>query len=496
MRWRYWAMLLLCTGLASCKSFLQESPEGTLDPAKFYQTAAQVAAAVNGCYDGLGYVYINGIGVSVCPGYALEYITGYSRRPRPSGFEDDQFLHLDKLDPNNSRLQSWWNATYYPVENCNSVIEHVLVTNVVDDITKQRYLGQAYFLRAWYYFQLVRLFGDVPLKLTSTTDINNTRIYRSPRQAVYEQIVKDLLAAEQCGLPWQDQSGHICLGAVKALLAKVYLTMAGYPLKLGNPYYQLAYDKAMEVINSHNFSLFDHYADLRDPAYQNTREHLFMLQRQATVAPSYIHEAYLPYPDQPISIQPAYGGAMAPAQAFYDSYAANDGRKAEQAFFYTRFPRYGNPADTIVLPAPYIFKYWDADAEKTGRSGENFPLIRYADVLLTAAEARSNLDGGVTADAAAIDAYYAVRHRAFPAETRPASLTTDQILKERCWEFCFEFQTWYDMLRTRRALDVSNGTMTNLVGYKAPNHVRAFDTTDLQFPLPLAEVQKNPDLAL
>jgi starch-binding outer membrane protein, SusD/RagB family len=489
-------MLMLLFAVAACNKFLEEEPAGSLNLARYYKTPEQVMAAVNGTYEGLSSPFIVNIGVAVSPVYSLEYMTGYSRRPRPSGFEDDQFLRLDRLDSANSRLQGWWNATYYPVENCNSVIERVSVTALVDEVTKQQYLGQAYFLRAWYYFQAVRLFGDIPLKLTTTKDLKDVKIRRSPKELVYEQIVKDLLAAEQCGLPWTDPSGRVSLGAVKSLLAKVYITMAGYPLEKGLPYYQKAYDKTIEVINSHQFSLFENYSDLRNPAVQNTREHIFMLQRHPTVAVSNIHGAYLPYPDEPISIQPAYGGAMAPVKAFYDAFAANDGRKQEQAFFYTKYQRDGNTNETIFFTAPYIFKFWDAEAERTGRSGANFPLIRYADVLLLCAEAKSRIDGGITSDNTAIDAWFAVRHRAFPSEQKPASLKTDDILKERYWELCFEFQTWYDMLRTRKALDVTSGTITDLTGYKAPNHLRAFDNRDLQFPLPLAEVQKNPELAL
>jgi hypothetical protein len=219
-----------------------------------------------------------------------------------------------------------------------------------------------------------------------------------------------------------------------------------------------------------------------------------MLQRHPTEAASIIHFGYLPYPDQPISIQPAYGGAMAPEQSFYDSYAAADKRKAEQAFFYTRYPNYSNPNSIVQLPAPFIFKFWDALAEQTGRSGENFPLIRYADVLLICAEARAMADGGSTADAAAIGAYYQVHKRAMPGEQRPAILEVDQVLKERYWELCFEFQTWFDMLRTRKALDVPSGQMVPLLGYKAPRHIKAFTEADLKFPVPLAEIQKNPAL--
>ncbi|UYQ94435.1 RagB/SusD family nutrient uptake outer membrane protein [Chitinophaga horti] len=488
-------IILLLTGVA-CNKFLEETPTGALNPGNYYKTPEQVLAAVNGTYDGLARPFEINIGIAVSPVYALEYITGYSRRPRPSGAEDDQFLQLQRLDPANSRLQNWWNATYYPVENCNSVIENILTTKVVDSVIRQRYLGEVYFLRAWYYFQAVRLFGDVPLKLTSTKDFNNVKIRRSPTAAVYDQIVKDLQAAEQSGLPWTDISGRVTQGAVKSLLSKVYITMAGYPLQKGAPYYQLAYEKSAEVINSKSFTLFTNYTDLRNVANQNKAEHILMLQRHTTAAPSNIHGAYLPYPVLAISIQPGYGGAMAPVTAFYNSYADTDARKQERAFFYTRYPRYGKPTDTIVFPSPYVYKFWDDAAEVSGRSGANFPLLRYADVLLICAEAKARADGGVTNDAVAVDAYYAVRHRAFPAEARPATVSAEAALKERYWELCFEFQTWYDMLRTRQAFDVTNGAFVPLKGYKAPNHLRAFEDADLLFPLPLAEVQKNPDLAL
>src|SRR3546814_19315999 len=88
------------------------------------------------------------------------------------------------------------------------------------------------------------------------------------------------------GLAWTDNTGHVSMGAVKALLAEVYLTMAGYPLQKGAEYYQLAYDKAKEVINSDQFSLFANYADLRNPANENSGEHIFMVQRLADVTNS------------------------------------------------------------------------------------------------------------------------------------------------------------------------------------------------------------------
>lgn len=484
--------------LSSCKDFLAENPAGVLSPSDYYTTAEQVKAAVNGTYEGLNSPFVKDIGVATSPVFDLEYMTGYCLRPRPSGYGDSQFLQLTGIDAANDALETWWTSTYYPVENCNSVLSALILPQtaaLTGEPARNRYTGEVSFLRAYYYFQAVRLWGRIPLKITPTKSLNDSLTTgKSSVEAVYNQIVKDLQTAEQSGLPWTDKSGRVSMGAVKALLSKVYLTMAGYPLQKGSGYYSKAYEKAREVIQSNQFSLFGTYAGLRDPANDNSGEHILMLQREAEYAPGIMHFSLMPYPEQPVSIQPAYGGAMASAKEFYDSFGSSDQRRQEGAFFYTRHAQYGKPSNIINFNLPYIYKYWDDNAETTGRNGANVPLIRFADVLLVCAEARANLDGGSTSDPAAVDAYYTVHHRAFPDAGKPVSVTTDEVLKERFWELCFEFQTWFDMQRTRKALDVSTGLVVDLIGYKAPNHEREFKETDLLWPVPLTEVQKDPAL--
>lgn len=163
-----------------------------------------------------------------------------------------------------------------------------------------------------------------------------------------------------------------------------------------------------------------------------------------------------------------------------------------RSFFYTSKPKYGDPETTITLDVPYLCKYWDENAESTGKSGANIPVYRYADVLLMCAEAKATLDGGSTSDAIAVDAYFQVRHRALPNEARPTSITVDQVLKERAWELCYEFTGWYDMLRTHRAFDPVSKQMVDLFGYQAVNHTYPFKESDLVFPVPLREKELNP----
>lgn len=485
------SIILLINSSISCKKFLEETPKSFLTTAQFYQTPQQIQAAVNGCYVALGQPWASTfLGLPISPVLSLEYLTGYSNMTFPQGFDEANFLApADPIPNTNSYLKNWWTGLYYPLENCNSVIANVSTTTVVDAITKSKYLGEARFLRAWYYFKRVQLFGPIPLKTTPTKGLDSLQLPKAPLEDIYNQIVVDLTEAEKSGLPMTDKTGRVTLGAIKSLLSKVYLTMAGYPLKKGNDYYQKAYDKAKEVIASNAYSLFATYADIRNAANENSGGHIFMLQGDATIAPNIM--AYSAYPYlAPISPRTEIGGGMTPSVEFYNSYDNADQRRT--GYFITQSPDYRDPSVIVTLDQPYVLKYWDDIGEKNGRYGANIPLIRYADILLVCAEAKASLDGGTTSDQDAINAYFQVHNRAFPTATKPSSITFDGVFKERCWELCYESQTWYDMLRTRKAFDVVNNKLVDVVGYKAPDHSRAFKESDLLLPIPLTEIQLNP----
>ena len=260
-----WMCGLLSATMAftSCTNFLEEDPKTFLSPSEYYTTENQIKAAVDGTYDGLDDLLSSDLEIATVHLFNLEYLVGTSYRPRAAGNEQNQFLLLSGLEESNGIIRNFWKATFFPLENCNSVIQNVSATDIISESQKAKYLGEAYFLRAYYYFQGVQLFGDIPLKTEPTVDLNTVKIPRSPKEDIYNQIVEDLKKAEQSGLDWSDKTGHVSMGAIKTLLAKVYLTMAGYPLQKGNEYYQLAYEKAKEVIDSGAFSLFADYKDLR-----------------------------------------------------------------------------------------------------------------------------------------------------------------------------------------------------------------------------------------
>jgi hypothetical protein len=496
-----WLVAFLVT-FSSCEKFLEEEPKTFLSPDFYFQSEAQVNAAVNGIYTFLDDRFSGMIELGTQTYLFLEYLPGYGVRPYSGSFDAlNQAINLN-IKEDNSYIEAIWETHYKAIENCNSVIEGIegVSSEIINEDRKNNLWGEVYFFRAYNYFNLVRLFGEVPLKLSSTKNLSEVEQELSSIDAVYSQIEKDLLTADSLMVnkSWASVEGRVAKGAVKTLLAKVYLTMAGYPLQKGSEYYQMAFDQAQSVIASNQFYLFDNYAAQRNPANENTGEYIWMLQRQSQYAGSPVHSNMLPYPEpeEPISAAGAYGGALAPAQAFYDSYAEGDRRTEEKGYYYTQHEALDDPGTIVELGRPYIYKFWDEAASVSGNSGRNYPLLTYADVLLILAESKAQIDGGSTNNAEAIDAYYEVRGRANPDEGKPNLLSVNDVLKERFWEICFEGHTWFDMLRTRKAFNVTTGEIINMIGYTAPLHPEGhpFEEADLLFPYPLREKRLNPNL--
>ncbi len=488
--------------LTACNDYLEEEPKTFLSPDFYFQSESQITAAVNGLYTFLDDCFDSDIEQGSQTYLFFEYLPGYGDRPYSGSTTDlNQAINLN-IKEDNTYVEKVWETNYKAIENCNSIIESMdgATTDIISEANKNKLYGEVFFLRAYNYFNLVQLFGEVPVKLSSTKNLSDVESELSSIDNVYAQIEKDLLKADSLMVnnTWASVEGRVAKGAVKSLLAKVYLTMAGYPLQKGAEYYQKAYDEAKEVVGSGQFYLFDNYAALRDVANENTGEYILMVQRESQYAGSPVHFNMLPYPAPEVAISSvgSAGGGLAPSLPFFESYTTGDLRVEEKGFYYTQHEALDNPEQIVELGRPYIYKYWDSEAAESGNSGRNYPLITYADVLLTLAEAKTQVDGGATNDADAINAYFEVRGRANPDEARPGLISTEDVLKERFWEICFEGHTWYDMLRTRKAFNVTSRSIVNLIGYTAPAHPEGhqFEEDDLLFPYPLREKRLNPNL--
>jgi hypothetical protein len=492
---------LLLSGSMGCTKFLKEDNDpSNLSPDNYYTLPEHADAAIAAAYAQTRFIGA-GAGIFVQNFSMLEAVTGTARTETPQNSDLNNLIGL-VYNGDNLLINNWWNGLYNVIAQANLVLDKVPGIDM-NEAAKKRVLGQALFIRAWAYFYAVRLWGDVPLitKPIFSPEDPDFMPARASQQQVYDLIVTDLTTAEGYGLPWTDASGRVSLGAVKSLLAKVYLTMAGQPLNKGTAHYKLAADKANEVIGSTNFSLFTDYGDLHSLAQENKVEHIFEIQYLASVAGNPIQPILLPN----FKGVSAYGtevGSTVPTPAFYASFEAGDRRTVDrQGFFYTSYYTEGNGA-LKNLGAPYIFKHFDVAAHGTfgiagtTQSDLNWPQIRYAEVLLTYAEAQNEADG--SPNTAAWNALKAIRDRAQLATPALGSFNQaafrEAAWRERWHELCYEGITWFDMIRLRKAYKESSNSFVDFVGHTFADNNAKLEQKHLLFPLPTSERKNNPNL--
>lgn len=489
-------LVLLGTG---CKKFLHEEDPSNLAPDTYYTIPEHAEAAVAAAYAQTRFVCA-GAGIFASNFSMLEMVTGTARTETGQNSDLNNIVGL-VYNGDNLMVRNWWAGLYNLIAQTNLVIERVPGINPMDQARKNQIIGEAKFLRAWAYFYLVRLYGDVPL-ITKPQNANSPDFYptRTPSEQVYKQITDDLTDAENAGLPWQDASGRASKGAAKSLLSKVYLTMAGFPLNKGAAYYRLAADKSLEVITGSGYSLFNTYGELHSLSTENKGEHIFQIQYLSSVVGNPIQQLILPnFKD--VSAYSDEVGSTVPTKQFYASYEPGDLRARDrEGFFYTSYYSGGDGA-LKALNAPYIFKLFDvvangtAGVKGTTQSDLNYPLIRYADVLLVYAEAQNRADG--TPNSRAYDALNAIRGRALVAPLSGLSQTQfeEAVWRERWHELCYEGITWFDMVRLRKVYNEATNGFDNFVGHAFPDNPTAIlAERHLLFPLPTVDIKNNPNL--
>lgn len=486
------SFIALVAMTASCTKFLTEEPKTFDSPETYYNTVEEMQSAVNGCYDGLPCIFNTGIGLALNSHVFFEGLTGLCWREQSGSLQYMGFTLPVRVNEDgvNSNL---WQYYYKAIENCNSTIYGIenSSADVADDV-KNGLLAEVYFLRSYYYWRLVSMFGPIPYKTSKTIGTANSALPLDSEETVIEGCIKDLQHAEMLAdkVAWNPGNGHVGKGAIKSLLAKVYMQKAGAPCN-DSSYYAMAYEKAKEVVNSSAYNLFPSYEDLRNEANENTGEFIFSIQREAQHAGNPVVSNCYPLATPIIAASVNNGGGFVPNQSFVDSY--EDGPRKD-AFFYTEYPSFED-ANVITKFPPHVFKFFDQDALADGKMGMDYSLIRYADVLLLMAEAKAQADGGSTSDAAAVDAYYAVRSRAVPGEAKPSSITFDLVFEERVKELAFENITWFDMTRTRKAYDPRQDKVVDLIGHVADGHPNyPFSEADMLLPYPQREKKYNPNL--
>lgn len=256
MKKKYFIPLLaLVAGMSftSCSDFLTESPKGQLTPDGFFDSQAALTSALNSLYYNVQQSQCNSNpAITQCQGDDITSTTGSNKAA---------YLSADAFEvPSDTKGVEWlWKWQYNIIQSANLIIDHANDTQgVVSQENINIALGNAYYWRAYAYFNLVRMFGPLPLNIHNVPDNNQTPL--SSVEDVYKVIVDDLLAAEKCNLPAKytgknqfqgDMNIYISEQAVKSTLAAVYMNMAGYPLNK-TEYYAQAADKAKEVVDGVN----------------------------------------------------------------------------------------------------------------------------------------------------------------------------------------------------------------------------------------------------
>jgi len=458
--------LLMLLLLAGCKKeFLEKSPPDALTEVGFYNSAERAQLGVNAIY------------VSLQSAWSINL---YRINDVPSGevllsntvpLEYNNFTYFPALN----QIHDTWRGLYEGVYRSNLAIANIPGINMAEAL-KSQYVGEAKFLRALFYFDLVNIFGAVPLVTQPLPDTDASLIARTPVADVYKVIIADLLAAE-VGLPVSHSGanlGRVTKGAAQALLGKVYLY---------NKDYANAEKYFLLVINSGKYGLMDNFQEVWHRSFENNKESIFEVQF-ADIGGSGSNGrngSYLP------AVNGATGSGLATKRAF-DAFDPTDPRRAMSIF------RPGDSFAPNVSTALATFSaVWSATgyAVKKGMwpimyinsNGINYPIIRYADVLLMYAEAANELNKLTEARAAVnqIRARPSVNMPAITAaNTGTKAAMFNAINKERQVELMFEFIRFNDLRRWGLALQELGP-----IGYQAKHAL---------FPIPQLELDINPKL--
>ncbi|GAB4425944.1 MAG: RagB/SusD family nutrient uptake outer membrane protein [Bacteroidia bacterium] len=439
--------LLIAPGCGS--DFLDLKPQGQLTTANFFQTEEHAVWATNAVYN-----HLRAWSVHVFSYIGMTDIVSDDADKGSTPTDANFLLEVDNLqhDAGNLAPQTVWEGYYQGVYRANLAILNI--PNVEMDATLQaRLIGEGKLLRAYFYFNLVRWFGDVPLILAPLNP-DEYKQARTPMAAVYAQIEQDLLDAEAV-LPMRSQYtsadlGRVTKGTAQGLLAKVYLTLGDYVQ---------AEAYARKVIESNQYALYPNYSRLFMREGENSSESLFEVQAVALETGgggSQYNEV------QGVRGEPNLGwGFNRPSDALVAAYEPGDPRR-EATILY---PGEVLPDGTArvednpdIVNERYNQKAWVP--QHTGGNGNgpgNIRLLRYADVLLVAAEAAN--ENGNTTDALTWLNMVRKRARGTSVTILPDVTVTDQAqLRQRIWnerrvELAMEQQRWFDLVRQGRAAE-------------------------------------------
>ncbi len=506
----YIFLLLMGVSIMGC-SDLEEEPVGLLSPDGFFSTVDDIQTAVDGSLTHAINEEIWGRKLSIALMLRSDMVNLQSTQTRRVEMNEHT------ISGNNEMVYDPWTRIWLGIAAANNAIAGADDV-VADDDLKNPITAQAYFARAFYYFHLVRLFGDIPYFDAPITDTEAAlTVTKTSASEVYENIIADLKYAKTW-LPNTVASRSVpSKAAASSYLALVYLTMAGNDS--GSDYWQMAFDEAKEVIDNagtYDLELDDDFQTLFNAdKIDASKEPIFALDYNNVEAEDNAYDQVAPMTGIRGDDDDAGWSVAVPTMAVYQSFDAADYRTRVSfqtevtiggvTVDYTQFDISGHEH---AANQPYIAKYTRFPGEyakgNKRATSHNYSMIRYAEVLLIAAEAAVELGDNPSA----LTYINEVRARArqggestnggyvsetiAPSEV-PADLsgtvTVDDVMEERRIELAFECKRWYDIKRRQLGDEVFSAS-----GYEGEKP--EWDASvDYLTPIPEEEIERNPNLA-
>lgn len=473
----------------SCTSFLEENPVDRYVVGNFYSSQSDAEAAVNATYQQLYSIYDRWI-------YLLTELPADNEK-NGLGMPNQYLQNLEYLrhTSENQFVRQIWQRNYSAIARANTAIENIPQITM-DETIKNRLIGEARFLRALYYFNLVRWFGDVPLitKLESIEDAMGPRV---SKEQVYQQIIDDLTFAEN-NLPVSypsTETGRATKGAAKLLMGKVFLTMHDF---------QSSSSKLGEVIESesaYGYGLHEYYGDNWEKETENGKEMVFCIEFMDPPGVGNSGGMKLQGPKYSLPNGFAPLGLSEPNEAdiptidLYSQFLDEDERKDET--FRTEFVSLID-GSIHVSSIPIFVKYWEENEPNPANSDCNMHILRYADALLMYAEALNEIDQ----TAKAHNYLNRVRERAFNSPEYNYSGLSQAEFREKVWEerrleLAMEGHRWFDLVRTGTFVERMKEHAAFEASVAESNKVEIAQNVKehhILMPIPQREIDLNPEL--
>lgn len=524
------ALSILFT-LAGCKNFLENKPTSFVAPDNYFNNEKEINTALNGVYDVLGKENV----------YGGQLVVRHASSTDESFFSYTSFTSgpfFFNYGSEDATILALWQSLYDGIERANVLLSH-LDKATMDESKRSVVRGETLFLRAFYYFILVQNWGAVPLKLTPTTSVSDVDIPRTPIKDVYAQILKDMITADGLvnKITVNGGGGRVSKSAVRGILARVCLNMAGAPLKDVSKFKD-ARDWAAKVNEFGEHDLNPDYKQVFINVCQDNydiKESIFEAEEYGSNNDAYREGGRIGNENgvkcsstDVANVGYAYG-FVSTTRKLYNlyEYNATDASKRDlrRDWAISTYTLNGtgvkaNIAATNIYArncAKWRREYELVSPKNKNYTPTNFQILRYSDVLLMFAEAENEVNGGP--DAAAVDALNKVRRRGYgkllAGATNPANadlpgaigMSQDDfrkaIMDERARELCFEGLRKYDLLRwgifVPTMHDVATefttyATLTTAI-YKAARDAAARVTdVHLLYPIPIREMSLNKAL--